>query len=94
MTFQFAIDFLKDGGGQNDRNKQQRIIVKCVRRDMKDKFDKSRGQVREKTTKDLGYGSANRIYLAESLTEQNKDLFRCCLKFKKDNVSSWQSRIL
>jgi hypothetical protein len=70
---------------QNDRNKQQRIIVKFVRRDMKDKFYKSRGQLREKTTKDLGYESANRIYLAKSLTEQNKDLFRCCLKFKKDN---------
>jgi hypothetical protein len=31
---------------QNDRNKQQRIIVKFVRKDVKDKFYKSRGQLR------------------------------------------------
>ena len=64
---------------------QQKIIVKFVSREIKEKFYKSRRRLSGKTTKDLGYEVENRIYLGESLTEKNKALFRLCLKFKKDN---------
>ena len=66
------------------RPKQQRIIAKFVRKEIKEKFYKSRRRLSGRTTKDLGYEVENRIYLGESLTEDNKALFRLCLKFKKD----------
>ena len=61
------------------------IIAKFVRRDVKEKFYRARGQLRDKTTKDLGYSINNHIYISESLTEANKDLFHSCLKYEKDN---------
>lgn len=35
-------------------------------------------------TADIGYSEKNKIYLAESLTERNRILFKDCLKVKKD----------
>lgn len=37
-------------------------------------------QLRDLTTQDLGYSEKNKIYLAESLTERNRMLFKDCLK--------------
>lgn len=64
---------------------KQKIIVKFVRREIKEKFYKSRRRLSGKRTKDLGYEVENRIYLGESLTEVNTALFRLGLKFKKNN---------
>ena len=36
------------------------------------------------TTKDLGYRAENPIYVNESLTEKNKNLFNECVKAKKN----------
>ncbi|CAH3172726.1 unnamed protein product, partial [Porites lobata] len=41
-------------------------------------------QLKDLTTRDLGYSEKNKIYLAESLTERNRMLFKDCLKVKKD----------
>lgn len=60
------------------------IIVKFTRRDVKDKFYRARKQLRDVTTEDIGYSAKNNIYLAESLTERNRVLFKDCLKVKKD----------
>ena len=60
------------------------IIVKFTRRDVKDNFYRARKQLKDLTTRDLGYSKKNKIYLAESLTERNWILFRDCLKVKKD----------
>ena len=60
------------------------IIVKCTRRDVKDNFYRARKQLKDLTTRDLGYSEKNKIYLAESLTERNRILFKDCLKVKKD----------
>ena len=66
--------------------KEPRINVKFTRRDVKEKFYKAREKLKNKTTSDLrglGYWQVNKIYLAESLTEINKKLFKSCLKVKK-----------
>ena len=34
---------------------------------------------------DLGFSEAKKIYINESLTQKNKELFKDCLKFKKDH---------
>ena len=60
------------------------IIVKFTRRDVKDNFYRARKQLKDLTTRDLGYSEKNKIYLAESLTERNRILFKDGLKVKKD----------
>ena len=60
------------------------IIVKFTRREVKDNFYRARKQLKDLTTRDLGYSEKNKIYLAESLTERNRILFKDCLKVKKD----------
>ena len=70
--------------GYKSKRNEPRIIVKFARRDVKDNFYKARGKLRSKTTKDIGYHAQNNIYLAESLTERNKALFRSCLNVKRD----------
>ena len=60
------------------------IIVKFTRCDVKDNFYHARKQLKDLTTRDLGYSKKNKIYLAESLTERNRILFKDCLKVKKD----------
>lgn len=37
------------------------------------------------STADFGYSVANKIYINESLTEKNKELFKFCLKCKRDH---------
>ena len=60
------------------------IIVKFVRRDMKEKFYRARKQLKGFTTHDIGYHVSRNIYINESLTEINKELFRACLKAKRE----------
>ena len=47
------------------------IIVKFTRCDVKDNFYHARKQLKDLTTRDLGYSKKNKNYLAESLTERN-----------------------
>ena len=58
------------------------IKVKFMRCDVKDNFYRARKQLKDLTTPDLGYSEKNKIYLAESLTERNRMLFKDCLKVK------------
>ncbi|XP_028412563.1 uncharacterized protein LOC114535456 [Dendronephthya gigantea] len=60
------------------------IIVKFTRRDVKEAFFRSRNKLKNKTTCDLGYRISNLIYINESLTEKNKELFKHCLRTKKE----------
>ena len=59
------------------------IIVKFVRRHTKEIFYRARKNLRNVTTMDLGYTIDNKIYVTESLTEKNKQLFREFLNVKK-----------
>ena len=64
-----------------------KIIVKFVRRDVKEQFYRGRKHLRNMTTRDIGLSrfSDNKIYVSESLSPRNKELFRDCLKFKRDH---------
>lgn len=61
-----------------------KIIVKFVRRETKEPFFKSCKKLNGITTKDLGLAriSDNKIYISESLTPKNKELFKACLKYR------------
>ena len=60
------------------------IIVKFVRRDVKERYYKGRKHLKDCTTRNLGFPGMKHIYINESLTERNKELFNECVKFKKD----------
>jgi hypothetical protein len=51
---------------------------------MKDKLYQARKHLKEKSTLDLGLGrlADSKIYIAESLTQKNKDLFNKSLEMK------------
>ena len=60
------------------------IIVKFVRRSTKEAYYRKRKDLHAFTTKDLGFKEENHIYVNESLTDRNKELFNAAFKFKKD----------
>lgn len=65
------------------------IIVKFTRRDIRNDFFDAKRQLRNKTTSnltDLGLGrhQERNIYISESLTKANRQLFNECLKARKD----------
>lgn len=64
------------------------IIVKFVRRDVKEKYYKARKKLKEFTVQDLtmhDFASSSGIYINESLTDHNKEIFKESLRFKKIN---------
>jgi len=71
-----------------DKSKQQTpaIIVKFIKRDLRDTLYKARKGLRMKSTHDIGIlrHPPSNIYISESLTPQNRQLFKKCLKAKKD----------
>ena len=70
---------------QNKHNvdKPPIIIAKFVRRDTKENLYRARSKLRHITTQDLGFQGDNNIYIQESLTQKNKELFRKALQLKK-----------
>ena len=70
--------------GMASNQKTPAIIVKFVKRDVRENFYRTRKFLKDMTTRDLGYSGENRIFVNESLTQKNKDLFNECLKIKKD----------
>ena len=73
------------------------IIVKFARRDTKEMFYRGRKELRGLTTKDFGFSDENNIFINESLTEANKELFKATLKVKKhyryDNIWTTNGKI-
>lgn len=70
----------------NASSRAPNIIVKFVRREMRDRFYKGRKLLRDKSTRDLDLArySENKIYISENLTQANKDIFKESLQVKKD----------
>ena len=60
------------------------IIVKFVRREMRESLYRARKRLKSITTADFGFSVDKKIFINESLTPKNKELFKECLKFKKD----------
>ena len=71
----------------NSANRFPKIIVKFARRSVKDQFYQGCKYLKDKSTKDLGFSLSldGHIFISESLTSKNKELFKDCLKFKKDH---------
>lgn len=63
------------------------IIVKFVRRKFREYFYRARKRVKSVFTADLGLSEAQKIYINESLTQKNKELFKDCLKLRKITVT-------
>ena len=55
------------------------IIVKFVRQEMRERWYRARKRLKSITTAD------KKIFINENLTPRNKELFKVCLRFKKDN---------
>ena len=60
------------------------IIVKFVKRETRENLYQAGRNLKSLSTVDLGYSVANKIYVNESLTEKNKELFKLCLKCKSN----------
>ena len=60
------------------------IIVKFVRRDTKGAFYRARLKLNEMTSNDLGFTDEHRMYISESLSPTNRELFNEAYKLKKD----------
>ena len=60
------------------------IIVKFVRRDTKDAFYQARMKLKDMTSKALGFSDENRMFISESLSPANRELFNEAYKLKKD----------
>ena len=60
------------------------VIVKFVRREVRDNFYRARRNLKDKSARNLGFTSTNLIFVSESLTEMNKNLFNKCLKVRRD----------
>lgn len=72
--------------GRDPKSRTPSIIVKFVRRDVRDKFFKAKKQLFGVTSRDLGFSrvAEQKIFIAESLTQRNKKLFADCLNAKHD----------
>lgn len=60
------------------------IIVKFVRREVRERLYRARKRLKSITTADFGFSVEKKIFINESLTPKNKELFKDCLRFKKD----------
>ena len=57
------------------QNSTEAIIVKFVRRDIKDKFYRARKNFKNLTAANFDFESSNKILINENLTRKNKELF-------------------
>ena len=62
------------------------IIVKFVRRSKREEFNRARNKLRGKTVNDLkfNFNTGERMFVVESMTRANKELFSKGLQAKKD----------
>ena len=71
---------------QAKAKREPAVIVKFVRRDVRDALYKARSKLRSKTTRDIGFTrqQSQKIFIAESLTRKKHLLFNRCLQIKKE----------
>ena len=56
------------------------IIVKFVRREMRESLYQARKRLKSITTADFDFSVDKKIFINESLTPRNKELFKVCLR--------------
>lgn len=69
---------------QSNSTESDPIIVKFSNRTVRDEFYHGRRSLRDITTSDLGFPARNKIFIVESLTQRNKEIFNGCLGVKRD----------
>ena len=76
----------KKNGASSKQTYDPTIIVKFVRRDVRDELYKARKTLRDFNTKDLSFErhEPRNIYVNESLTRKNREIFNKCLQKKKE----------
>ena len=72
---------------KNKKSVPAPIIVKFTRREKKDEFYSARMKLKKVTARDLGYrfNTNNYIFINESLTSENRNLFNEALRVKKQS---------
>ena len=72
--------------GSNAKNFNPVIVVKFIRRDVRDQLFAARYKLKDLTTKDMGYSRStpSKIFIVESLTKKKKELFKICLQVKRE----------
>ena len=72
--------------GSNATNFNPVIIVKFIRRDVRDQLFAARYKLKDLTTKDMGYSRStpSKIFIVESLTKKKKEPFKICLPVKRE----------
>ena len=61
------------------------IIVKFIRRDIRNRIYGQKRNLGSKTTSDLGFQQQSRLYINESLTQKGRVLLKTVKEFKKNN---------
>ena len=62
------------------------IIVKFVRREVRENFYRGRKRLKSASTADLGFSEAKKIYINESLTQKNEELFKDCFEIQERSL--------
>ena len=77
----------RNPGEENGRSSHTPIIVKFTRRGLRDKLFKARFQLKNITSKDIGYTRhpATKIFITENLTKRRREIHKPCLQMKKEN---------
>ena len=86
ISHRLPIPSSKPGTNKRPESRDPPIIVRFVRREVRDELYKSRTKLRNKTTQDIGIERhrAQKIFIAESLTRRNHQLLNLCLQKKRE----------
>ena len=86
ISISHRIPSSNDGASGSTSFRHPAIVVKFTNRKNRDLFYKARSKLKSYNTSDIGLGcnGESKIYIQESLTEAKRNLFKSCLKFRKD----------
>ena len=59
------------------------VIVKFVRLEVRENFYRARKRLKSASTADLEFSEAKKVYINESLTQKNKELFKDCFEIQE-----------
>ena len=86
ISISHRIPSSNDGASGSTSFRHPAIVVKFTNRKNRDLFYKARSKLKIYNTSNIGLGrnGESKIYIQESLTEAKRNLFKSCLKFRKD----------
>ena len=86
ISISHRIPSSNDGASGSTSFRHPAIMVRFTNQKNRDLFYKARSKLKSYNTSDIGLGcnGESKIYIQESLTEEKRNLFKSCLKFRKD----------